>query len=86
MTPLERMAQAAFTADWPAENSQPWDQAPPETRLRYRSIAFAVLAAIREPNDGMEAAGDKWLDSASCRAIWSAMLEAALTEEESETR
>ncbi|WP_395396091.1 hypothetical protein WBP07_22455 (plasmid) [Novosphingobium sp. BL-8A] len=82
MTPLERMARAAFTADWAAENPQPWDQVPHETRLRYRSIAFAVLAAIREPDDGMEAAGDKWLASASCRAVWSAMLEAALTDEE----
>lgn len=49
----------------------------------YRSTARAVLTAIREPSEGMWQAGDdhcEHRDTADPKAVWQAMIDAALSE------
>lgn len=67
-----------------------WDDLDDEDRDPFVAVARAVLAAIREPSEGMVGAGltkarectDDWSASAACLPghCWTAMIDAALSE------
>ncbi|MGH6744430.1 hypothetical protein [Novosphingobium sp.] len=77
MTPIERAARAVVQ-----QQSAParWEDLAEADQDRLKADIAAALLALREPDDHMEAAGDLALESASCRAIWSAMVDAALAD------
>lgn len=73
MTPVERVARAICRSDHPGMSERlrefEW--------MAYIDSARAAIAALREPSEGMiDAAPDVHLST----AIWTAMIDAALSE------
>jgi hypothetical protein len=84
---VERVAIALYKADgfalamWPAEEA--WTRDRENVRQRYRVMAQAAFAAIREPTKGMLAVGWAYHDGETpaddhVAAQWQAMIDAAL--------
>lgn len=83
---LERAARAVCEL----HGGDYWDKAAPYERGRYRDVARAVLMAVREPTDEMDAAGFERLKSnqqnpspeGTCSAVYTAMIDAILNDGE----
>jgi predicted ATPase len=92
MTIVERAARAAMDevsrqtdGNWPADETGL--VALVDYHLDFSDLARAVLQAIREPSDDMEAAGKDALGERGCNPLWGdagacyqAMIDTALTE------
>lgn len=92
MTMVERVARAMATQHW--HDNCLWDGPFPSVEqyaddewTLWETTARAAIAAMREPTEGMVNIGqnkcDDYLDAAEC---WAAMIDAALSEHQTQTR
>ncbi|MBO9723941.1 MAG: hypothetical protein J7530_06165 [Novosphingobium sp.] len=79
MGPIDRAAKALAEVSFA---QQRWEDLSLAAQENLKNGVMTVLTTLREPDDHMEAAGDLVLETASCRTVWAAMLDAALANRE----
>lgn len=81
---IDSASEAVLRAIRPGDDPS-WGEVSHDARLEVRAIVLAVLKAMREPTEAMAAAASKAGDVAltnaeNDRAIWEAMIDAAMAE------